>query len=99
MKFIIEKYQDLIIGYMYISIHLGYIPAYYKYVFYIFVCSQISHKCLIALIIFFQRMLHTPKVRRNFSERSYLIKHILCILRRETRRDLAQQRRGISISV
>lgn len=99
MKFIIEKFQDLIIGYMYINIYLGYILAYYTYVFYIFLCPQISRKCLTASIIFFRRMLYTPKVRRKFSKRPCLIKHILCILRRETRRDLAQQRRGISISV
>lgn len=92
-------YIHLIIGYMYINIYLGYILAYYTYVFYIFLCSQISRKCLTASIIFFRRMLYIPKVRRKFSERPCLIKHILCILRRETRRDLAQQRRGISISV
>lgn len=99
MKFIIEKYQDLIIGYMYINSYLGYIVAYYTCVFYVFLCPQISHKYLTTSIIFFRRMLHAPKVRRKFSERPCLIKHILCILRRETRRDLAQQRRGISISV
>lgn len=40
MKFIIEKYQDLIIGYMYISIYLGYILAYYTCVLYIFMLSD-----------------------------------------------------------